>query len=70
MAMHSSILAWEITWTEESGQLQSMGSQSQARPSTHYSLYFFDASYHLNHIINMASLQFLRAKRLGLFIML
>ena len=27
MATHSSILAWEITWTEESGGLQSMGSQ-------------------------------------------
>ena len=25
--MHSSILAWEIPWTEESGGLQSMGSQ-------------------------------------------
>ena len=27
MATHSSILAWEITWTEESGGPQSMGSQ-------------------------------------------
>jgi len=27
MATHSSILAWEIPWTEEAGQLQSMGSQ-------------------------------------------
>ena len=27
MATHSSILAWEITWTEEPGELQSMGSQ-------------------------------------------
>ena len=27
MATHSSILAWEIPWTEESGWLQSMGSQ-------------------------------------------
>ena len=25
MATHSSILAWEIPWTEESGQLQSIG---------------------------------------------
>ena len=31
MATHSSIIAWEIPWTEESGGLQSMGSQkSQA----------------------------------------
>ena len=27
MAIHSSILAWEISWTEEPGGLQSMGSQ-------------------------------------------
>ena len=25
MAYHSSILAWEIPWTEEPGRLQSMG---------------------------------------------
>ena len=28
MATHSSILAWKIPWTEESGRLQSMGSQT------------------------------------------
>ena len=28
-AIHSSILAWEIPWTEEAGGLQSMWSQSQ-----------------------------------------
>ena len=27
MAIRSSILAWEIPWTEEPGGLQSMGSQ-------------------------------------------
>ena len=27
MATHSSILAWEIPWTEEPGGIQSMGSQ-------------------------------------------
>ena len=27
MATHSSFLAWRITWTEEPGGLQSMGSQ-------------------------------------------
>ena len=27
MATHSSILAWEIPWTEEPGGLQLMGSQ-------------------------------------------
>ena len=29
MATHSSILAWEIPWTEEPGGLQSMGLQSR-----------------------------------------
>ena len=27
MAIHSSIIDWEIPWTEKSGRLQSMGSQ-------------------------------------------
>ena len=31
MAPHSSILAWKIPWTEESGRLQSVGSLSQTR---------------------------------------
>ena len=26
IAIHSSILAWKIPWTEETGRLQSMGS--------------------------------------------
>ena len=34
IATHSSILAWEILWTEEPGRLESMGSQkSQTRLS-------------------------------------
>ena len=31
MAAHSSILAWEIPWTEEPGGLQSLGSKSPAQ---------------------------------------
>ena len=27
MASHSSVLAWRISWTEEPGRLQSIGSQ-------------------------------------------
>ena len=27
MATHSGVLAWKIPWTEEPGELQSMGSQ-------------------------------------------
>ena len=37
MAIHSSILAWEIQWTEEPGGLQSMGSQES------------EITYRLNH---------------------
>ena len=33
MATHSSILAWRIPWTEESGGLQPMALQSQTRQS-------------------------------------
>ena len=38
MATHTSILAWEIPWTEEPGGLQSMGLQrvrGTDRPSKH-----------------------------------
>ena len=31
MAIHSSILAWRIPWSEEPGRLQSMGSQSRTQ---------------------------------------
>ena len=31
MATHSSILAWRIPWTEEAGELQSMGLQRVRR---------------------------------------
>ena len=31
MATHSSVLAWEIPWTEEPGGLQAMGLQRVAR---------------------------------------
>ena len=32
MASHSSVLAWEIPWTEETGRLQSTGSQRVRHP--------------------------------------
>ena len=35
MAVHSSILAWRIPWTEGPGGLQSTGSQSWTRQSMH-----------------------------------
>ena len=33
VATHSSILAWEVPWTEEPGGLQSMGHKSQTQLS-------------------------------------
>ena len=38
MAIHSSILAWKMPWTEEPGGLQSMGSQSQTQTSVPFGL--------------------------------
>ena len=38
MATHSSILVWEIPWTEEPGGLQSTGSQSQTSLSNKHTL--------------------------------
>ena len=41
MAIHSSILAWRIPWTEEPGGLQSMGSQRvQHDQATNTHFYF------------------------------
>ena len=40
MATHSSILAWEIPWTEEPGRLQSMGSTTNTHRHTPISLVF------------------------------
>ena len=41
MATHSSTLAWQISWTEEPGRLQSMGSlesDTTGRLHVHFSL--------------------------------
>ena len=43
MATHSSILAWNMPWTEESGRLQSMGSQRVGHDWA-TSLHFFTTS--------------------------
>ena len=45
MATQCSILAWEISWTEEPGRLQSMGSQRveyDLATKQHYLLYTFE----------------------------
>ena len=43
MATHSSTLAWKLPWTEESGRLQSMGSQSRTRLSDFTFTFHFHA---------------------------
>ena len=36
MATHCSVLAWRIPWTEEPGELQSMGSERDTREVTEH----------------------------------
>ena len=43
MATHSSTLAWKITWTEEPGGLQSVGSLSQTQLSAFTFTFHFHA---------------------------
>ena len=43
MAPHSSTLAWKISWTEEPGRLQSMGSLSGTRLSEFTFTFHFHA---------------------------
>ena len=48
VATHSSILAWRIPWTEEPGELQSMGfakSQTQLSTHTYKKLVFHSLAY-------------------------
>ena len=44
MAPHSSTLAWKISWTEEPGRLQSMGSQCWTRMRDFTFTFHFHAS--------------------------
>ena len=49
-ATHSSILAWEIPWTEEPGQLQSMGhKQSATTEGLHFHFQLVSQLYHKSH---------------------
>ena len=42
MATHSSILAWEISWTEEPGGQQSTGLQRVKHEHMHYGVKYID----------------------------
>ena len=46
VAPHSSILAWKISWMEEPGRLQSMGSQSRTQLSD------FTFTFHVDYGIS------------------
>ena len=41
MAIHSSILAWRISWTEEPGGLQSIGSHRVCNDLAHLHIFYF-----------------------------
>ena len=45
MATHSSILAWEIPWTEQPGGLQSMGLQSDTTEQLSIHLFTYGNVY-------------------------
>ena len=45
MAIHSSILAWEIPWTEEPGGLQSTGSQRDTAARTQSLLFYLNDTF-------------------------
>ena len=45
MAIHSSILAWEIPWTEEPGGLQSTGSQRDTAVRTQSLLFYLNDTF-------------------------
>ena len=44
MATYSTILTWEIPWTEEPGGLQSMGSQKSWKQLSNYTIALDDFS--------------------------
>ena len=46
MATHSSILAWRMSWTEETAGLQSMGSQRVRHDSAHSTQHTASFTHH------------------------
>ena len=54
MATHSSILAWEIPWTEEPGGIQPTGSQRATNPLSHFRRVFLKGlnTFHLLDHVN------------------
>ena len=56
MSTHSSILAWRITWTEERGGLQSMGSQRVGHDWVTNTTYAVPGTFYYWHIISAHSM--------------
>ena len=63
MATHSSILAWRISWTEEPGSLQSMGSQrvghnwaTNTHAHTHTHTHTHTLTHSLTHTVTSVSI--------------
>ena len=52
MATHSSILAWRISWMEEPGRLQSMGSQRVGHDSDFTLLHFTYDNIHVSMLFS------------------
>ncbi|XFG11725.1 hypothetical protein AB1E19_015349 [Capra hircus] len=52
MATHSSALAWRIPWTEEPGQLQSMGSQRGRHNRVTHTARLYNSGWRLDARIN------------------
>ena len=50
IATHSSIHAWKIPWTEESGKLQSIGSQRVGHSATEHTLHILTCINHYSII--------------------
>ena len=55
MATHSSILAWEIPWTEEPDGQQSMGSQSPTQLSNFHFHFLLPMSFHDSYCLQEKS---------------
>ena len=67
MATHSSILAWEITQTEESGGLQSKGSQRVGQDREREMLSIFSCTFLPS--VCLISIQILCPFLIGLFVL-
>ena len=55
MATHSTIIAWEIPWTEEPGGLQSMGSQRVRHNFLTKQQFWLHSTEILIHVLHMMS---------------